>query len=135
MKNLTRSQQAEMDEIGDRCAEAATALAKAVDDFNAALEDQRQALEDAKTRYNDELASMREFMEGLHGDADAYFSERSERWQEGETGQQYQQWAESMEGISELDEIDLEIPDPIEQPDIADWEDRSFLPAVSPDEM
>lgn len=134
MKHFTIAQVAEIDAASDTCKATAEALNGAIDAYNEALNEHIEALKDAKEAYNDALAGLREIIEGLHSTADEYMSERSERWQEGENGQEYARWVESMEGINELENLDFDMPEALEQPDLPDWEDKTFLPKNSPDE-
>jgi hypothetical protein len=135
MKVFTRQEQQDIDAQADAAGDAAKALETAIDAYNKALEEPKAAVEAALAEYNSKLADLRETFEGLKSNAEQYQSERSERWQESQNGQQYQSWIDSM-AVDGIDDVDLDMPEDLQLPDsIPDWDDRSFLPANSPDEM
>jgi chromosome segregation ATPase len=119
----------------ETCAEAAKALEDAVDEYNKAMEQYREKIDEALTAYNSTLGDLREIYAGLQGEASEYLTGRSDKWQESAAGQQYQGWVDSMESIDGVsDDFDYALPEPLDKPDLPDWDDPNFLPSVAPDE-
>lgn len=91
----------------------ATALANAVETYNAALEAAKGPLEAALEVYNELLDEARGFAQDVASQADQDISEKSERWQESDKGQAAQEWKGEWEDLS-LDDVEIELPEPID---------------------
>jgi hypothetical protein len=137
MKGIKLSERAEIDACTRDLKDLGDELERAIDAYNAATVEPKAAVEAALEAYNSRLADLREIYAGHHADASEYQGERSEKWQEGEKGQQYGSWVDSLDSIDNVDDdVTIEFPEDIPLPDmIPDWDDPSFLPADSPDEM
>jgi chromosome segregation ATPase len=135
MRSISKSQQRDIYTAIDACKEAAEALEKAIDEFNAAVAPFREKLEAARDHYNEKVTDLRSVYGDIAGEARSYYSERSERWQESEAGQAYSEWVDRLDEI-ELEEIELEVPEELEPPDaIPDFTDDSWLPPEAPGEF
>lgn len=135
MKSIDKNRQADINRLTDGLTEHTSKLETAINAYNDGLAPLKEAVQDAINAYNETLAELRGIYEELHADADAYYSERSERWQGGDNGRQYDQWKDTLNDV-DLDDISIELPEDIELPsEVPDWTDLSFLPANSPEEM
>jgi hypothetical protein len=86
--------------------------------FNQGVEPLAKAVAEAQDAYNETLAATRRLADGVAESAREQFEAKSKRWQEGEKGQQVQEWFEQWE-IS-LDDVDLELPQPLQEIDPED---------------
>jgi chromosome segregation ATPase len=134
MKAIPKTTQAEIQELIDQLDDDAEDIRKAIETYNNALTEHRDRIEAARTEYNERMDRLHEIYDELHGDAQSYYDERSEKWQQSDAGQSYEQWRDKLEATAQelvaLDEI--EIPD-LDEPDLFDseqWEQ----PENSPDE-
>jgi len=119
MKKFSKEQQTEIDKTLAEIAEAETKLTEAVETFNEWLESNSSDIEAARTVYNEKLAELQAVYTNIAEAAREYYEEKSDKWQEGEAGEAYNEWLDQLESI-DLEEIDIELPDPIEMPDFLD---------------
>ena len=116
MKKFTKAQIDEKAKHREDVAKAHAALTDAIDAFNAAKAEAWAKVEAAQTEYRDAVSAANEWRDNLHGDAQSYFDERSEKWQEGDAGQQYSAWLDTIgTEFDESDEIDE--PEDLEAPE------------------
>lgn len=108
-----------MGELRDALNDAWKKLDAQIDTYNSSLDDMREEIETAVEEYNSAIAEAREFRDEIVQDIEDYMSERSDKWQESDKAEQYRAWQSEWEGI-ELDEMEFEMPDPLESPNIAD---------------
>ncbi len=59
-----------------------------------ALDDAYRALTEAAEKYNEALATAREFIEDVVSEMSDYQSERSEKWTESDAGSAYENWTD-----------------------------------------
>lgn len=131
MKKISKTDQARIDEALKECEAAATKLNGAVDAFNEVVEQHRGVVEEAVGEYNEKVDNLRAIYEDIHSEADSYMGERSDRWQESDAGQSYQEWIDQLSDPS-IEPIEIDLPDPLDYPDIPDFTDDSWLPPSEP---
>jgi len=93
-------------------------LEKAVEEYNAGLAGLAEKVATALEPYNEALQEAAEFRDQVVCDMEMYADDKSERWQESENGEAYQAWMDSWREC-ELGEIELELPEQIETPDLS----------------
>ena|SRR5215469_9890749 len=134
MKAITKQQQREIDAALDVLREAASELEAAIEAYNEALEPLRERIEGALDHYNEKGSELRAVYLDIHAEAQAYYDDRSERWQEGDAGEEYQEWLDKLENL-EIEELDIDMPEPLDRPEIPDFDDDSWLPPSEPGEL
>ena len=133
MKSISKVRQAEIDSTAAECREAATVLRDAITDYNDGLEKLQAPVKAAMTEFNNKLAELKDIYKGIGEEARDYYENRSERWQEGDDGQNYLEWVEALEEAEVGDEVDIEFPDDIDEPDIRSYEDPDDFPPDAPE--
>ena len=93
----------------------AAALNIAIAAFNRGVEPLSQAVAEARDGYNATLATARALADSIAEAAREQFDAKSGRWQNGDAGSQVRSWIEQWE--MSLDEVDLELPEPLEELD------------------
>jgi hypothetical protein len=83
--------------------------------FNQAIEPLSQAVRDALEDYNGILERARTLTGGIVETAQAAFDAKSEKWQASDKGIQVRGWIEQWE--MSLDDVDLELPEPLQDVD------------------
>ena len=124
---ITKEQIAEKANIVARLEDAAKKVEEAIDAFNTGLEALRETAAPAIEAYNDALREAAEFTGQIASDADFEFGEKSEKWQESERGQDARDWIDTWNDV-DLEEIAIEWPEEIEQPDLSAGERIDQLP-------
>lgn len=124
---LTRAEIKQRDELADKLDEAAEALKSAVEAFNARLEEVTQDVSSALETYNEAVAEARSFMEDVASERQLEWEDKSERWQEGERGQAAQEWISAWESDPPED-VEIDVPEGIDEPDLAHAEALRDLP-------
>jgi len=87
-----------------------------------------EGVESAIGDYNESLATVIEWRDGIVQEMSDYQAERSDKWQEGDAGQQYQSWIDEWEG---LDLSEVEIPDMPDEPDFEHIDSIEQLPTAA----
>jgi hypothetical protein len=100
--------------VADLRAKAAV-LNVAIVAFNRGVEPLSRAVADAQAGYNETLEMARALANSVAETAREEFDAKSERWQDGETGTQVRSWIEHWE--MNLDEVDLDLPEALEELD------------------
>jgi len=93
----------------------AAVLNVAIAAFNRGIEPLSRAVAEAQAGYNEALEMARALAASVAETAREEFDAKSERWQDGETGTQVRSWIEQWE--MNLDEVDLELPEALEELD------------------
>jgi hypothetical protein len=93
----------------------AAALNVAIAAFNRGAEPLSRAVAEAQAGYNETLEMARALAGNVAETAREVFDAKSEKWQDGETGTQARSWIEQWE--MNLDEVDLNLPEPLEELD------------------
>ena len=112
---LSKEQLAKRHALADRLREKARALNIAVAAFNRGVEPLAQAVAEVQDDYNEALEEARTLANSIAEAAQEQFDAKSQRWQDGDKGIQVRSWIEQWE--MRLDEIDLELPEPLEEID------------------
>jgi hypothetical protein len=112
---LSRGQLAEQKAIATDLRERARALNVAIIAFNQGIGPLCRAVGDALDDYNEVLAMARGLTDCIADTAREEFEAKSERWQDSENGTQVRHWLEQWE--MSLDDVQLEIPEPLEEID------------------
>ena len=112
---LSKEQAAEREALAALLRKRAAALNIAIAAFNRGVEPFAEAVAEAQSEYNEILETARTLAGNIAEVAQEEFDAKSERWQEGEKGQQVREWFERWE-IS-LDDVDLDLPQPLEEID------------------
>ncbi|MDR3572299.1 MAG: hypothetical protein P4L50_00420 [Anaerolineaceae bacterium] len=116
MKKLTAAQIKTKEALAASLEAVGEEITQAIQLFNKQLVEAQDYLEARVGRYNELVQDANAFMAGVHDEQESFYADRSEAWQEGDAGQNYQCWAD--EWSNEMDEVeDLELPDPIEEPE------------------
>ena len=102
-------------------------LLAAVAAYNEAMAEQAQKVQEALDAYNSALSDARDFRDEIVGDRDGDYQDKSEAWQEGDKGQAVRTWIDEWEG-AELDEVEIEFPEELEEPDLAHADALNDLP-------
>ena len=114
---LTKEQRADRDRFVQALREKGEALAGAVEAYNTALEELGKPVLAALEAYNEALSDARIFAEEVGQAIDDQIAEKSERWQDGEKGEKAAEWRDEWQGAT-LDDVELELPEPLEEPDL-----------------
>jgi hypothetical protein len=134
MKRLTKAQWAQITEAMDDCEKTGAALTTTIDLSNQALDKINSEVQDRMNEYNESVEKLHGVYANLAGAAQEYFDERSETWQEGEAGATYAEWIDQLSAVDGAEAVDIELPDEIEQPDLPDYTDTTWLPPEAPGE-
>jgi chromosome segregation ATPase len=111
----TKDQLARRDALAGELRSRAKELNIAIADFNRQIEPLALAVAKAQDNYNDVMESARALASEISGPAQEQFDAKSERWQESEAGIQVRTWIEQWE--ASLDDVDLDLPEPLEEID------------------
>jgi hypothetical protein len=93
----------------------ATALNAAIASFNREVAPLARAVVEAQFEYNETMEQARTLANQISEAAQEEFDAKSERWQDSENGIQVRTWIEQWE--MSLDDVDLELPEPLEEID------------------
>jgi hypothetical protein len=93
----------------------AAVLNTAIAAFNRGVEPLSRAVAEAQAGYNETLALARALADSVAETAREAFDAKSEKWQDSETGTQVRGWIDEWE--MSLDEVDLDLPERLEELD------------------
>jgi hypothetical protein len=93
----------------------ARAVNIAIAEFNQGIVPLAQAVAEAQDAYNETLDVARNLADGIAENAREQFDAKTDRWQSGENGMRVRTWIEQWEMI--LDDIELGVPEPLEEVD------------------
>jgi uncharacterized protein YdiU (UPF0061 family) len=126
----SRGQLAQRDTLAHELRRKAKILNTAIAAFNRDVEQLSRALAEARADYNQTLEMARALTGNVAEAAQQEFDAKSEKWQDGEKGQQVREWIEQWE--MSLHDIDLDLPEPLEEIDpeehARDLEDATASP-------
>jgi hypothetical protein len=111
----TKDQLVRRDALAVELRSRANALNTAIADFNRQLEPIARAVAEAQTYYNEAMESARTLASEISSPAQEQFDTKSERWQDSDAGNQTRSWIEQWE--MSLDDVELDLPEPIEEID------------------
>jgi uncharacterized protein YukE len=126
MKNLTKEQSTRKAQIAQAMAEVESDLQNAIDQFNEQMTALYAPIEELQGRYNELIAEAQGFIETIHEQQEAYSEERSDSWHNGDSGQAYRDWMG--EWNLDLEEIEIDTPDPLEEPPLEGADAMRELP-------
>jgi hypothetical protein len=112
---LSRDQLATRNALVADLRRKANALNVAIATFNREVGPLSQAVAQAQTDYNADVERARTLTSEISEVAQEQFDARSERWQNGDNGIWIRTWIEEWE--MSLDDVDLDLPEPIEEID------------------
>ena len=112
---IGKQQLAERHALAADLRKKAEALNIAIVAFNQAIEPVSQAVGEALADYNGTLEKARALASSITEPAQEQFDAKSEKWQESDKGIEVRSWIEQWD-VS-LDEVDLELPEPLEEID------------------
>ena len=115
---LSREQLAKRHTLASDLRDKALTLNIAIAAFNHGVEPLAKAVAEAQDAYNETLEVARSLADGIAADARERFEAKSERWQESDNGIQIRTWIEQWE--MSLDDIELDLPEPLEEVDPED---------------
>jgi hypothetical protein len=111
----SKGQLARRDGLAGDLRKRAEELNGAIADYNLKLDPFVRAVVEAQARYNDVLESARTLAGEIADSAQEQFDAKSERWQDSDQGVWVRAWIEQWQ--MSLDDIDLELPEPLEEID------------------
>jgi hypothetical protein len=111
---VTREQLARRDVLAADLRAKATALNTAIAAFNREVGPLARAVAEAQA-YNETVERARTLASQISQTAQEVFEAKSERWQDSDSGIQVRAWIEQWE--MSLDDIDLDLPEPLEEID------------------
>lgn len=111
MKSLSKAQMVERAQLMDRLREIAAEIEEKISEVNSII-----------SNYNEVVAEVEEFRDGLVGEMQDYYDERSEKWQDGEKGSAYSDWK------NEWEQLDTSQADEVEAPDLSLADNLENLP-------
>ncbi len=126
MRKLTKEQSNRKHALASELEAAGADLLKEITSFNAILEERAESLEAMTQRYNELVGAANELIEGIHDEQESYAADRSDTWRDGDAGQSYGDW--TREWSISLDEVYVEIPDVLDEPDLTAAELLRDLP-------
>jgi hypothetical protein len=130
---LSKEQSAKRQALAADLRAKAVALNIAIAAFNRGVEPLSRTVAEAQAGYNETLEMARALANGVAETAREEFDGKSERWQDGETGTQVRSWIEQWE--MSLDEVDLDLPEALEELDPDAHADELEDAPVSPLEL
>lgn len=130
MKKIAKEQRDERNQLIATLETRRNELNDKISHFNEQLHQNLEDVKQAHSEVNEALAALKEWRDAVVGDMDNYYDEKSENWQEGDRGQSYTAWKETYENLDIEEELDLTLPDEIEEPTDLDQliEDINELP-------
>src|SRR4051794_30718304 len=130
---VTRAQLLKRDALAAALRQKAEKLNISIAAFNEGVGPLRRAVAEAQDDYNQLLQMARTFTGAVVDAAQEAFDARSEKWQDGEKGTQTRNWIERWE--MSLDDIDLGLPEPLEEIDPDEHAGEIEDAPGSPDEL
>jgi chromosome segregation ATPase len=112
---VTKEQLARRDVLAANLRAKATALNAAIAAFNREVESLARAVAEAQANYNETVEQARTLASQISQAAQEVFDAKSKRWQDSDNGTQVRTWIEEWE--MSLDDIDLDLPEPLEEID------------------
>lgn len=127
MKRLSKQQVKTKADLVERLRKTNSDLQAAIDQYNAQLDTVLDPLVSAIDAANEARDDARTFAEEVVGEMQDYAGERSDKWHESDAGSDFDSWQNEWEAIN-LDEVDIDLPEPIDAPDDSVADDFEALP-------
>lgn len=134
MRKLTTAQWAQITTGMAACDKAATNLSGSINFFNEAIDKARGDLGDRINEYNESVTALRDIYEDLASQAQTYYDDRTDAWKDSDAGSTYLDWIGRLESPEGLEDLEIDLPEDLEEPDLPDFTDTSWLPPESPEE-
>jgi uncharacterized coiled-coil DUF342 family protein len=134
MQRLTKAQWSTITTVMTDCEKAADRLNDAITIYNNKLNEARGDLGNKITEYNDSVSALKEVYTEFASQAQSYYDERDNTWKDSDAGYQYLDWIGHMEDPDGLEPLDMDLPEELEEPDLPDYSDTSWLPPEEPGE-
>lgn len=115
MKRLDKTQKIDWTNHQKSINEARNALEQAIEKFNIALAANSGPVQAALEVLNEAVVNADTWRGEIADAMEEYAGERSDNWQESDAGSTYRGWID--EWSNELEQIDLDLPEPLEVPD------------------
>jgi hypothetical protein len=115
---LSREQLAKRHTLASDLRDKALTLNIAIAAFNKGVEPLAKAVAEAQDAYNETMEAARTLAGNVAEPAQEKFEAKSERWQESDNGIHIRIWIEQWE--MSLDDIELDLPEPLEEIDPED---------------
>jgi len=128
---LTKADEARRDALIEKLEAARGVVADEVEAFNTDRADRLLVVDAAVVAYNELLEEVRGFVSDLASEHREAYDEMSEKWQEGDKASSVDEWISDFESV-ELDDIELDLPEPLDEPTMEHNEALEALRA-SPD--
>ena len=110
---LSKGDLARREKLVKELGEALAEVTAAVEAFNTGIDTLRTDIEQAVADYNEVVAEAKGFADDIASQAENEIDEKSDAWREGERGQAAEEWQGEWANL-DLDEIEVDIPDPID---------------------
>src|SRR5262245_34126167 len=123
MKKFTKTHLDQRDAFAKALRERYDDLSTLVEQYNTTMQTLWDEIATAQDAFNQAIVDARDWLEGVEGEMEKYYNDRSERWQEGDAGQAYQEWMQSVNDC-DLTEADLSAPTDLDEPEGADAADN-----------
>ena len=123
MTKFTDEQLQEHADIIEKLREAKSKLETSVSKFNDLVASESAEVQAELDDYNELVDSAEEFRTQVVGDMNEHYYDKSDKWQESEKGQAYLEWISDWDN-ADLAPIEIEFPDPIDEPEL--HHDESF---------
>ncbi len=115
MRRLSKEQRKRKDDLVKAMAAQEDAYSTALCVYNERVAEAFAEVERERGEYDGAQANIRDFMQELAADMEAYQDEKSDAWREGEAGERYEEWRQRWEDeIGEPEE--LEAPPSLDEP-------------------
>lgn len=126
MRKLNATQIKTKTALATRLESSAQGVQQEIHAINAYLMEARERLENLMGLHNSLVEEANAFIESIHEEQEAFMADRSENWSSTDKGEMYQGWADDW-SLS-LDELEIELPEELEEPDLQIIEDFKALP-------
>ena len=130
---LTKTEAVSRAELVNNLTKSKVEVQSAIAAFNEAVEREWQIVQEMINGYNEHLGAAREFRDRIVEDRQTDWDMRSEKWQDGDRGRAAGEWIEAWENLA-LDDLEMDTPGEVEEPDMDEDENLGELPDAMDDE-
>lgn len=129
MRSLSGVQVKQKSELAKLLTDSESSVARAISVFNEAIETQWEDVQAALDAYNQAVEQTNEFIQEVHEAQEEYIGNRTDIWYQSPNGEAYVDWASEWE--MEIETLDVEIPEPVDEPEFEGAELLAQLPVSS----
>jgi chromosome segregation ATPase len=126
MRKLNATQIKIKNDLATRLEGSAQGVRNEIHAINTYLTEARERLENLMGLHNSLVEDANAFIESVHDEQEGFVADRSEGWSSTDKGEMYQGWAD--EWLLSLEELEIELPQELEEPDLQSIEDFKALP-------